>query len=139
MYVKANSTKKIVEKADINAIIAKYGKENEYTIKDILDAFIAPQRDPRDELDKPLLRCEALRIEDLKIGQELVGVVRNVVDFGAFVDCGVHEDGLVHISKISKNYIKHPSEVLSVGDVVKLWVLDVDLVRHKVSLTMLHD
>ena len=132
-------TKKIVEKADIEALIAKYGKENEYTIKDILDAFIAPQRDPRDELDKPLLRCEALRIEDLKIGQELQGVVRNVVDFGVFVDCGVHEDGLVHISKISKNYIKHPSEVLSVGDVVKVWVLDVDLVRHKVSLTMLHD
>ena len=132
-------TKKIVEKADIEALIAKYGKENEYTIKDILDALVAPQRDPRDELDKPLLRCEALRIEDLKIGQELQGVVRNVVDFGVFVDCGVHEDGLVHISKISKNYIKHPSEVLSVGDVVKVWVLDVDLVRHKVSLTMLHD
>jgi len=134
-----DDTKKIVEKADIEALIAKYGKENEYTIKDILDAFIAPQRDPRDELDKPLLRCEALRIEDLKIGQELQGVVRNVVDFGVFVDCGVHEDGLVHISKIAKNYIKHPSEVLSVGDVVKVWVLDVDLVRHKVSLTMLHD
>ncbi|MCR5308317.1 MAG: RNA-binding transcriptional accessory protein [bacterium] len=134
-----DETKEIVEKADVNAIIAKYGKDNEYTIKDILDAFIAPQRDPRDELDKPLLRCEALRIEDLKIGQELVGVVRNVVDFGVFVDCGVHEDGLVHISKISKNYIKHPSEVLSVGDVVKVWVLDVDLVRHKVSLTMLHE
>ena len=135
----SEETKEIVEKADVNALIAKYGKENEYTIKDILDAFIAPQRDPRDELDKPLLRCEALRIEDLKIGQELVGVVRNVVDFGVFVDCGVHEDGLVHVSKISKNYIKHPSEVLSVGDVVKVWVLDVDLVRHKVSLTMLHD
>ena len=135
----SEDTKKKVEKADINAIIAKYGKENEYTIKDILDALVAPQRDPRDELDKPLLRCEALRIEDLKIGQELQGVVRNVVDFGVFVDCGVHEDGLVHISKISKNYIKHPSEVLSVGDVVKVWVLDVDLVRHKVSLTMLHD
>ncbi len=134
-----DETKEIVEKADVNALIAKYGKENEYTIKDILDAFIAPQRDPRDELDKPLLRCEALKIEDLKIGQELVGVVRNVVDFGVFVDCGVHEDGLVHISKISKNYIKHPSEVLSVGDVVKVWVLDVDLVRHKVSLTMLHE
>lgn len=132
-------TKAKVEKADINALISKFGKENEYTIKDILDAFVAPQRDPRDELDKPLLRCEALRIEDLKIGQELQGVVRNVVDFGVFVDCGVHEDGLVHISKISKNYIKHPSEVLSVGDVVKVWVLDVDLVRHKVSLTMLHD
>ena len=135
----SEETKQIVEKADVDALIAKYGKENEYTIKDILDAFIAPQRDPRDELDKPLLRCEALRIEDLKIGQELVGVVRNVVDFGVFVDCGVHEDGLVHVSKISKNYIKHPSEVLSVGDVVKVWVLDVDLVRHKVSLTMLHD
>ena len=135
----SEETKKIVEKADVDALIAKYGKENEYTIRDILDAFVAPQRDPRDELDKPLLRCDALRIEDLKVGQELVGVVRNVVDFGVFVDCGVHEDGLVHISKISKNYIKHPSEVLSVGDVVKVWVLDVDLVRHKVSLTMLHD
>ena len=135
----SEETKQIVEKADVDALITKYGKENEYTIKDILDAFVAPQRDPRDELDKPLLRCEALKIEDLKIGQELVGVVRNVVDFGVFVDCGVHEDGLVHISKISKNYIKHPSEVLSVGDVVKVWVLDVDLVRHKVSLTMLHE
>lgn len=132
-------TKKLVEACDVVALIKEYGKENEYTITDILDAFKAPLRDPRDELDKPLLRCEALTLEDLKIGQELQGVVRNVVDFGAFVDCGMHEDGLVHISKISKNYIKHPSEVLSVGDVVKVWVIGVDLVRHKVSLTMLKD
>ncbi len=110
-----------------------------YTLTDILDAFIAPARDPRDELDKPLLRSEALTLEDLKPGMELQGVVRNVVDFGAFVDCGLHEDGLVHISKISKSFIKHPLDVLNVGDVVKVWVLNVDLVKHKVALTMIHD
>ncbi len=109
-----------------------------YTLNDILDAFIAPMRDPRDELDKPLLRSGAVHIEDLTPGMELVGVVRNVVDFGAFIDCGLKNDGLVHLSKICDRFIKHPSEVLSVGDVVKVWVLNVDVAKQKVALTMLN-
>ena len=119
-------------------LLEKTGTDK-YTLDDILDSFAAPQRDPRDELDKPLLRSGAVHIEDLKPGMELEGVVRNVVDFGVFVDCGLKNDGLVHISKISKQYIKHPKDVLSVGDVVKVWVLSVDLVKQKVALTMIKE
>lgn len=125
-----------------NVDVKKLAEElnsDEYTIGDIVKAFISPKRDPRDELEKPLLRSNALSIEDLTVGQELMGVVRNVIDFGAFVDCGLHEDGLVHISKISKQKINHPLDVLSVGDVVTVYVLNVDLVKHKVALTMLKD
>lgn len=110
----------------------------EYTFNDILDAFIAPLRDPRDELDKPILRKDALHLEDLKPGMELQGTVRNVIDFGVFVDCGVKEDGLVHISKIGKNYIKHPTEVLSVGDIVTVWVVSVDINKGRLELTMIN-
>ncbi len=89
--------------------------------------LLRPGRDPRDELPPPLLRTDVLDMKDLKPGMELVGTVRNVIDFGAFVDIGVHEDGLVHISKICNRFIKHPSEVLKVGDVVKVWVVSVDI------------
>ena len=84
----------------------------------------------------PLLRTDVLSMEDLKPGMELMGTVRNVIDFGAFIDIGVHQDGLVHISQISDRYIKHPSEVLKVGDIVKVWVLSVDVKKKRISLTM---
>jgi uncharacterized protein len=109
----------------------------ELTLKDIIDALIRPERDPRDELPKPLLRKDILKMEDLKKGMELEGTVRNVVDFGAFVDIGVKQDGLVHISKLSKQYVRHPLDVVSVGDVVKVWVEDVDVTKGRISLSML--
>lgn len=108
----------------------------EYTYNDILDALAAPLRDPRDAFDQPLLRSDVLKLEDLKPGMELQGVVRNVVDFGVFVDCGVKEDGLVHISRISTGYIKHPLDKVSVGDIVKVWVLAVHLQKGRLELTM---
>ena len=109
----------------------------EYTLNDILDAFVSPLRDPRDEIEAPVLRSDLLHLEDLKPGMELQGTVRNVVDFGAFVDCGVKDDGLVHISKMSKGYIKHPLDAVSVGQIVKVWVLDVDLKKSRLQLTMI--
>jgi protein Tex len=114
-------------------------KVDKYTLDDILDAFIAPMRDPREQFAQPLLRSDILKIDDLSIGMELEGTVRNVVDFGAFIDVGLKEDGLLHISKISKSYIKHPKDVLNVGDIVKVYVLNIDLVKGKVGLTMLKD
>lgn len=112
---------------------------DQYTLSDILDAFIAPIRDPRDQFAQPLLRSDILKLEDLTVGMELEGTVRNVVDFGAFIDVGLKEDGLLHISKISKGYIKHPKDVVNVGDIVKVYVLNIDLNRGKVGLTMLKD
>lgn len=106
------------------------------TLKDIVSELIKPARDPRDELPKPILRTDVMELKDLKQGMELKGTVRNVVDFGAFIDIGVHEDGLVHISRICDKFIRHPSEILSVGDVVTVWVLDVDSVKKRISLTM---
>jgi len=107
------------------------------TLDDIITELLRPGRDPRDELPKPLLRSEVMDIKDLKPGMELDGTVRNVIDFGAFVDIGVHQDGLVHISQISKGpRIKHPSEKLKVGDIVKVWVLSVDTAKGRISLTM---
>src|SRR5690606_14013356 len=111
---------------------------DKYTLDLILDAFIAPLRDPRDEFSQPILKSDVLHIEDLQLGMELEGVVRNVTDFGAFVDIGLKNDGLVHISKISKQFIKHPKDVLSVGQIVKVWVLNVDLQKEKVGLTMIN-
>ncbi|MBQ8925509.1 MAG: S1 RNA-binding domain-containing protein, partial [Clostridia bacterium] len=106
------------------------------TLKDIEKELLKPGRDPRDELPPPMLRSDVLDIKDLKEGMELQGTVRNVIDFGAFVDIGVHQDGLVHISQISNKFIKHPSEVLSVGDVVTVRILSVDLKKERISLTM---
>ncbi len=106
------------------------------TLTDIVNELLKPGRDIRDSLPKPVLRSDLMDIKDLKEGMELVGTVRNVIDFGVFVDIGVHQDGLVHISQISDNFIKHPSDVLKVGDVVKVKVLGVDLNKNKISLTM---
>ena len=108
----------------------------EPTLKDILDEFIKPGRDPRDELPPPVFKKEILRLEDLKEGMELQGVVRNVVDFGAFVDLGVHEDGLIHISELSASYIRHPLEVVRVGDIVNVRVLSVDPQKKRISLSL---
>lgn len=106
------------------------------TLDDIVKELAKPGRDPRDELPAPMLRSDVLDIKDLKEGMELNGTVRNVIDFGAFVDIGVHQDGLVHISQICDKYIKHPSEVLKVGDVVKVKILSVDVNKNRISLTM---
>ena len=106
------------------------------TLNDIVTELLKPGRDVRDSLPKPILRKDLLDIKDLKPGMELVGTVRNVIDFGVFVDIGVHQDGLVHISQIADGYIRHPSEVLKVGDKVTVKVLDVDLQKNKISLTM---
>ena len=108
----------------------------EHTIRDVALELSKPGRDPRDELPAPLLRTDVLEIKDLKPGMELKGTVRNVIDFGAFVDIGVHQDGLVHISQIADRFIKHPSEVLSVGQVVTVWVKEVDEKKNRISLTM---
>ena len=109
---------------------------DEYTIDTILKSFAKPHRDPRDEMEKPILKSDILEIKDLKIGDKLEGTVRNVVDFGAFVDIGLHNDGLIHISKMSKNYIKHPSEVLKVGDIISVYVIGIDKEKEKVQLSL---
>ncbi|AEF24825.1 Tex family protein [Streptococcus parauberis] len=107
------------------------------TLKDIISDLLKPGRDLRDEFQTPVLRQDVLDLKDLRIGQKLEGTVRNVVDFGAFVDVGVHEDGLIHISEMSKTFVNHPSQVVSVGDLVTVWVSKIDLDRHKVNLSLL--
>ena len=109
----------------------------EPTLKDIARELQKPGRDPRDDLPKPVLRTDVLAIEDLAPGMELMGTVRNVIDFGAFVDVGVHQDGLVHISRMSNRFIKHPAEVVKVGDIIKVWVVEVDAKKKRIALTML--
>lgn len=106
------------------------------TLKDIVDELSKPGRDPREEMPKPVLRSDVLKFEDLREGQILTGTVRNVIDFGAFVDVGVKHDGLVHISEMSEKYVKNPSEIVSVGDIVKVKVIAVDMERQKVKLSM---
>ena len=108
-----------------------------YTLEDVVKSLESPNRDPRDDMPQPLLKSDVLELEDLKVGMKLQGTVRNVVDFGAFIDIGLHEDGLVHISKITDKYIKHPSEVLSVGDIVDCYVDEVKMDKKKVSLSLL--
>ncbi|WP_421385369.1 Tex family protein [Bacillus salacetis] len=109
------------------------------TLKDIIDALVRPGRDPRDELSAPLLKKDVLKLEDLQPGMELQGTVRNVVDFGAFVDIGVKQDGLVHISKLRKGFVKHPLDVVSVGDVVTVWVESADVKKGRVALSMVKE
>lgn len=117
--------------------MAKKLKIDIYTLEDIITCLMKPNRDPRDEMEKPLLKSDILHIEDLKVGMRLQGTVRNVVDFGAFIDIGLKNDGLVHISKMSEHYIKHPSEVVSVGDIVDCYVDEIHLEKNKVSLSLL--
>lgn len=107
------------------------------TLEDIIKSLMAPNRDPRDEFETPILKSDVLSIEDLKEGMKLSGTVRNVVDFGAFVDIGVKQDGLVHVSKLSKKFVKNPMDVVSVGDILEVWILDIDKNKGKVSLTMI--
>ena len=123
-----------VKNVDIKAFCAETDT-GEITVKDIIDAIMKPARDVRDELPKPILKSELLSIENLKEGMILTGTVRNVIDFGVFVDIGVHQDGLVHISEICDKFIKHPKEVLSVGDVISVKVIGVDTVKNRISLS----
>ena len=106
------------------------------TLRDMIAELKKPGRDPRDDLPKPVLRTDVMDIKDLTPGMELTGTVRNVIDFGAFVDIGVHQDGLVHISRMADRFIRHPSEVVKVGDVVRVWVVDVDVQKKRIALTM---
>lgn len=126
---------KTVEKRGIKELAGEL-ETGEPTLADIVKEISKPGRDPREELPAPMLRTDVMGMEDLKPGMELKGTVRNVIDFGAFVDIGVHQDGLVHISQISNKYIKHPSEVLKVGQIVTVWVLSVDTAKKRISLTM---
>jgi uncharacterized protein len=115
---------------------AEFCGVGEPTLRDIAKELQKPGRDPRDELPPPVLRKDVLEMKDLKAGMVLTGTVRNVIDFGVFVDIGVHQDGLVHISQVAKRRLNHPSEAVKVGDIVKVMVLDVDEKRHRISLTM---
>ncbi|MCK5732000.1 MAG: RNA-binding transcriptional accessory protein [Tenericutes bacterium] len=125
----------MIHNLDMNKLMSSIN-QSKIVIEDILEAFIAPTRDLRDEYPQPLLKSELLSLEDLRPGMELQGTVRNVVDFGAFVDVGIKEAGLVHISKMSRQFIKHPLEVVSVGDIVKVWVISADLQRKRLQLSM---
>ncbi len=125
-----------LDKIDIKTK-AKELNIDEYTLKDIVLDLQKPNRDPRDNMPTPILKSDILDIKDLKIGSKLQGTVRNVVDFGAFIDIGLHNDGLVHISKMANRFIKHPSEIVKVGDIVECFVIDIDLDKEKVSLSLL--
>ncbi len=127
--------KKKAEKAGIPALAQELGVGIP-TLTDILSELVKPGRDPRDEVEQPLLRSDVMSMEDLKEGMILTGTVRNVIDFGAFVDIGVHQDGLVHISQLSDKYVKHPTDVVSIGDIVKVKVLSCDVSKKRISLTM---
>ena len=140
-------TKDLTDKEKIKEIrqklhslsISKVAKEldvGEMTLKDIVEELAKPGRDPREEMPKPILRSDVFKFEDLKEGQILTGTVRNIVDFGAFVDVGVKHDGLVHISEMSDSFVKNPSDIVSVGDIVKVKVIDIDKERQKVKLSM---
>lgn len=132
-------TTNLIEKLD-NIDLEKYKEllnTDIYTLEDVVSSLKKPNRDPRDEMPQPILKSDVLNIDDLKVGMKLQGTVRNVVDFGAFIDIGLHNDGLVHISKISKDYIKHPSDVLSVGDIVDCYVEEIFKDKEKVALSLL--
>lgn len=128
--------REVLAKMDIQAIVANTGLGKE-TVVDIIQGLSKPGRDLRDDISQPLLRQDVLTMEDLKEGMELEGTVRNVVDFGAFVDIGVKQDGLVHISKLTNKFVKHPTDVVAVGDIVKVWIESVDAKKGRISLTML--
>ena len=133
-------SEELVKKLD-ELDMAKYQEEHKidaYTLEDIVKCLKQPNRDFRDDFPKPLLKSDILKIEDLNRGMELQGTVRNVVDFGVFIDIGLHDDGLAHISKLTKDYIKHPMEVVNVGDIVKCYVDDVNLEKNKVSLSLIN-
>jgi len=132
-------TEKLIHKLDNIDINLYKDKLNTdiYTIEDIINCLKKPNRDPRDEMPKPLLKSDVLDIKDLSIGMKLQGTVRNVIDFGAFVDIGLHNDGLIHISKMTDKYIKHPSEILNVGDIIDCYVIDINKEKEQVSLSLM--
>ena len=139
MSVNDIGTDKLKEKLD-NIDIDKVCLDintDKYTLKDIIDDLEKPGRDLRDNMPKPILKSDVLTLDDLHIGDKLQGTVRNVVDFGVFIDIGLHNDGLAHISKLTNKYIKHPSEVVSVGDIVDCYVIDINKEKEKVSLSLL--
>ncbi|PTF04312.1 RNA-binding transcriptional accessory protein [Staphylococcus devriesei] len=129
--------KQTLAKADIE-VLANELEVGLPTLEDIIKSLMAPNRDPRDEYETPILKSDVLSIEDLSEGMKLSGTVRNVVDFGAFVDIGVKQDGLVHVSKLSKKFVKNPMDIVSVGDIVDVWILSIDKNKDKVSLTMIN-
>ena len=132
-------SKELIEKLDslkLEDLVSKYNTDI-YTLEDVVSSLKKPNLDPRDEYPQPLLKSNVLDIKDLHVGDKLQGTVRNVVDFGLFIDIGLHDDGLAHISKLSKNYVKHPSDLFSVGDIVDCWVDDISLEKNKVSLSLL--
>ncbi|MGO2964210.1 MAG: Tex family protein [Carnobacterium maltaromaticum] len=135
--VGSTTAKEALAKLNFQQVADQTGLGKE-TVKDMIEALSRPGRDLRDELPAPLLRKDVLTMEDLKAGMELQGTVRNVVDFGAFVDIGVKQDGMVHISKLSNGYVKHPTDVVAVGDVVTVWVDSIDLKKGRIALTMLN-
>lgn len=132
---KLNSLKEQLSKVNVKQMAGEL-EIGEMTLQDIISELVKPGRDPREDLPKPILRNDVLKIEDLKEGMILSGTVRNVIDFGAFVDIGVKHDGLVHISEMSEGYVKNPSDIVSVGDIVKVKIIDIDLERQKVKLSM---
>ena len=132
-------SKELIEKLDkvnVEQMSTKL-KTDTYTLEDVITSLKKPNLDPRDDYPQPLLKSDVLDIKDLTIGMRLQGTVRNVVDFGAFIDIGLHNDGLAHISKLTDKYIKHPSEVVSVGDIVDCYVDDISIEKEKVSLSLL--
>ena len=134
--VGSNSLIEKLDKININEYKEKLGTDI-YTLEDVVKSLKSPNRDPRDSMPQPILKSDILELKDLTLGMKLQGTVRNVVDFGAFIDIGLHEDGLVHISKITNKFIKHPNEVLSVGDIVDCYVDDIKLDKNKVSLSLI--
>ena len=126
----------LLNNIDINTYKDKLNTDI-YTLEDIISSLKKPNRDPRDDMPKPVLKSDVLDINDLQIGMKLQGTVRNVIDFGAFVDIGLHNDGLIHISKMTNNYIKHPSEILNVGDIIDCYVIEINKEKEKVSLSLI--
>ena len=132
-------TKTLIEKIDLidkESVKEELGTDI-YTLEDVIASLKKPNLDPRDEMPQPILKSDVLDIKDLVVGMKLQGTVRNVVDFGLFIDIGLHNDGLAHISKLSKQFIKHPSDMFSVGDIVDCYVDEISLEKEKVSLSLL--
>ena len=126
----------VLDKIDKNKMIDVL-KTDSYTLDDVIASLKKPNLDPRDEYPQPILKSDILDIKDLNVGMKLQGTVRNVVDFGLFIDIGLHEDGLAHISKLSTQYVKHPSDLFNVGDIVDCYVDDISLEKNKVSLSLI--
>ena len=136
--INTDAFKTKLQEIDIKDYVQKLNTD-EYTLSDIVKELLTPGLDPRDELEAPILKSDILHIEDLNVGMELEGTVRNVASFGAFVDIGLHDDGLVHISKMSKQFVKNPNDILNVGDIIKCYVDKVDLEKGKVNLSLFKD